>query len=395
MERKSLVIVMLVMFIAMTGFGIVLPSMPYLADRLGLSSFQMGTLITGWAFAQVIVTPIWGKIIDKFGKKKVLMIGMLGFGAAYIITSIAQTYLQLLIIRLIGSILSSGSIPAALSLVADSSTNENRSVLMAKMGAINSLGFLCGPAIGGVLLPFGVNFPFVGAGICALLTLPFILLFINDSTRKNTKEKVNEPSFFQSIGMMMKPGYRELFIPSFGQSFAVSSLFAMLGYYLIDQFSAPAWQVSLGFSVFAGGSAIVQFFLLQSLYKHKTDNWIAKLGFILCMIGFAGIAFSYSSFLVVIACSIIGVGTACIKPTVLSLLSKQEGMGRGITMALDQTMDSFGRVLGPLVAGWIYLIHYTLPFIGATFICFLMLIIVINNGKSHVGAWSVSENKAY
>lgn len=395
LERKSLTVVMLVMFLTMTGFGIVLPSLPYLAERLHLSSFQMGSLITGWALAQFLITPIWGRVIDRFGKKQVLLIGMLSFGITLIMTPFMPTYLPLIIIRIIGSSLAAGSIPAALTIVAESSVPELRSALIAKMGAVNSLGFLCGPVIGGILLPLGVNAPFLGGGIISLCILPFIWIYIKEPKMKQSQLMEKELSFFQSISMVSKVGYRELFIPSFGQSLAASSLLGMLGYFMIDKFSAHPWQVSLGFSVFAAGSAIVQFFLLPLIYQKKPDNWIAKFGFCISALGYAGIALAPIPMLVILACGVSGVGMAFVRPTILSLLSKQEHMGRGITMALDQSMDSLGRVLGPLLGGVIYSLHSSLPFYVSAIVCLCMLLMINSSSRNLKGAWSMPKQKVF
>ena len=147
MDKKVFFLLGFIMFLTMTGYGIVLPTLPFIADDLGLSSFQMGSLITGWAVSQLITAPIWGRFADKMGRKPVLLFGLFGFGVAFIILILAQSYWQLLIARIIGAALSSGTHPAVFSMVADFSTPKNRNLSMAQMGALNGLGFLCGPAV--------------------------------------------------------------------------------------------------------------------------------------------------------------------------------------------------------------------------------------------------------
>lgn len=387
MERKAFIILAFVMFLTMSGYGIVLPSLPYVADHLGLTSFQMGTLITGWALAQFIFTPIWGRLIDRYGRKPILFIGLLGFGIAFIAIIFAHTYMQLIFARIIGALLSSGSVPAALTIVADSSDEEHRGEAMAKMGAVNSLGFLCGPALGGFFSPLGLNAPFIAAGSLALITLPFVWFFVKEPRDIKTRE--NAPSFMKSLFLVTQTGYRELFVLTFGKSLAASSLFGMLGYFMIERFSAATGEVSMGFSIFAGGSAFVQFFLLKHLYRMKTDNWIAKFGFIICTLGYLLIAAAIDVWVVILGCALVGFGAACIRPTIISLLSKQERMGRGITMGLDQATDSFGRILGPLLGGMFYAIHITLPFVSSSVICLMLFFVVLINGRSAVGAWSL------
>lgn len=393
MNRKAFFILAFVMFLTMTGYGIVFPSLPYVAERLGLSAFEMGSLVTGWAVAQLIATPIWGRLIDRYGRKPILFIGLFGFGIAFLAIIYVQTYEQLLIARIIGAILSSGSVPAALTIVADSSKEKERGSYMAKMGAVNSLGFLCGPAIGGIFSPFGINAPFVVAGCLSLATLPLVYAFIHEPSEQQTKEKNKPVSFLASLSLMTKAGYRELYILTLGKSLAASSLFAILGYYMIEKFSSDPWQVSLSFSLFAGSSALVQFFLLNYFYQLKSEYWIINFGFLLCTLGYLCIAFSGNVSFVIIGCICVGFGIAFVRPTIMLLLSKQDRMGRGITMGLDQTMDSFGRVLGPLFGGFVFSVHMTFPFIGSALICIFMFAGIFISRRMTDENWSVSEKK--
>jgi len=351
----------------------------------------MGSLVTGWAVAQLIATPVWGRLIDHFGRKPILFIGLFGFGIAFLAIIFVQSYEQLLLIRIIGAALSSGSIPAALTIVADSSKDEERGNYMAKMGAVNSLGFLCGPAIGGIFSPFGINAPFIVAGLLSLFSLPLVYAFVKEPSKQQTMEK-NNVSFLASLSLMTKVGYRELYILTLGKSLAASSLFAILGYYMIEKFASDPWQVSLSFSLFAGGSALVQFFLLNYFYQLKSEYWIVSFGFLICAVGYLSIAFSGNVWFVIVGCICVGVGMAFVRPTIMVLLSKQNRMGRGITMGLDQTMDSLGRVLGPLFGGFIFSIHITFPFIGSSFICILILAGILI-GRNTAGKWAVSEQE--
>lgn len=393
MNRKAFVILAFVMFLTMTGYGIVFPSLPYVAERLGLSAFEMGSLVTGWAVAQLVATPIWGRFIDSFGRKPVLFIGLAGFGIAFLAIIFVESYGQLLLARIIGAALSSGSIPAALTIVADSTNKEQRAISMAKMGAVNSLGFLCGPAIGGVFSPFGMNAPFIVAACLSLISLPLVFIFIKEPEKKQAKKEEDSAGILTTLSLMTKGGYRELYLLTFGKALAASILFAILGYYMIDKFSSDPWQVSLCFSLFAGGSAIVQFFLLNYLYEWKSDYWIISCGFILCTIGYISIALSGNIWVIAAGCVSVGIGMAFVRPTIMALLSKQERMGRGITMGLDQTMDSLGRVLGPLFGGFVFSVHMTFPFIGSALICLFMLLGLFLTRENLQGEWSASNKE--
>ncbi len=365
------------MFLTMTGYGIVLPTLPFLADDLNLTSVQMSSLIIVWAIAQMITSPIWGRLADKIGRKPVLIMGVLGFGIAFLMLIFAQNYWQLLLVRLIGAAISSGAHPAAFSMVADQTKKEFRNESIAKMGAVNGLGFLCGPAIGGLFSPLGVTVPFIIAGSLALITLPFAHFYIqdkmiheDDSESSQQKEAI---SFWKSILMITKTGYWNHYTIILGLSIAASSFFGLLGYFMIERFDATPVFVSLAFSAQAGISVVVQFFLLKKCYDLWDEETITKIGLVITTIGYCFISFAPFIWVAIVGCLLTGLGQSLVRPTTIAMLSKRNEMGQGITMGLQNSMDSLGRILGPLWGGWVFVFLASAPFITSAIITALLL----------------------
>jgi len=379
------------MFLTMTGYGIVLPTLPFIADDLNLSSVQMSSLIIIWAISQLITAPIWGRLADKIGRKPVLIIGVFGFGIAFLLLIFAQNYWQLLLVRLIGAAISSGAQPAAFSMVADQTKKEFRNQTIAKMGAINGLGFLCGPAIGGLFSPFGVVVPFIIAGALSLITLPFAHIYIketqesNDVIKENSKSHPHKDtiSFWKSISMVAKTGYWNHYTIILGLSIASSSLFGLLGYFMIERFEATPMFVSLAFSAQAGTSVIVQFFLLKKCYELWDEQTITKIGLVIATLGYCLISFAPFIWVAIIGCIFTGFGQSLVRPTTIAMLSKRNEMGQGITMGLQHSMDSLGRVLGPLWGGWVFVFLASAPFITSAIITALLLGIAFLTAYQH------------
>jgi len=369
------------MFLTMTGYGIVLPTLPFLADDLNLTSVQMSSLIIIWAIAQLITAPIWGRLADKIGRKPVLIMGVFGFGIAFLLLIFAQNYWQLLLVRLIGAAISSGAHPAAFSMVADQTKKEFRNQAIAKMGAVNGLGFLCGPAIGGLFSPLGVVVPFVIAGALALVTLPFAHFYIQDAMDSNdNKDNQSEKSqskesitFWRSLLMVTKAGYWNHYTIILGLSIAASSFFGLLGYFMIERFEASPVFVSLAFSAQAGTSVIVQFFLLKKCYELWDEETITKIGLVIATIGYCFISFAPYIWVAIVGCIFTGFGQSLVRPTTIAMLSKRNEMGQGITMGLQHSMDSLGRILGPLWGGWVFVFLVSAPFITSAVITALLL----------------------
>src|SRR5699024_5479384 len=123
--------------------------------------------------------------------------------------------------------------------VSDQTDRKHRNIAIAKMGALNGLGFLCGPAVGGLFAPLGVQAPFIAAGLIGILTIPLAMKFLTESTER-TEINRERASFFGSFPMFAKQGYWQLFTVTFGVSMASSSFFGLLGYFMIDRFQASA-----------------------------------------------------------------------------------------------------------------------------------------------------------
>lgn len=382
MPKKTFILLIFIMFLSMTGYGIVLPVLPFFADDLGLSSFQMSSLITGWAFTQFLVLPFWGKCIDKIGRKPVLIFGLIGFGIAFLLMILAQNYAQLLFIRIIGAILSSGTQPAVLAIIADSTDSRNRGKAMAHLAAANGLGFLLGPVLGSAFVPFGLTTPFIVAGILSLITVPFALLFVKEPMEKGEIKKT--PALLQSIGHSFKSGYLLLFGITFGISLATSSILGVLGYFMIAQFQAGASETGWAFTIQSAAAVIIQLTFLSLLYKYLSEKTITKYGILITTIGFACFMATFHISFVFIGVFLIGAGQALVKPTLLALLSKKEELGQGMVMSLHGAYDSLGRSVGPLLAGWLFLLDPVAPFILSLIICGLLFTFV-----------SIEQQKAY
>lgn len=380
LDRKVFLLLGFIIFLTMTGYGIVLPTLPFVADRLGLTSFQMGTLITGWAVAQLVSAPFWGRLADTWGRKHVLLFGLFGFAIAFFLLIFAQSYWQLLLARIIGATLSSGTLPAVIALISDLTDLKHRNVAIAKMGAINGLGFLCGPAVGGLFAPFGVNMPFIVAGTLAFVTLPIAMKYLFEPENK-TSLKHKQATIFRSLGMITKRGYWQLFTVTFGVSMAASAFFGLLGYFMIAKFSASPVIVSIAFSTQAGISVIVQFFLLERFYQLFEEETLARFGLLFITLGFGLIAFSPHVAIIIIGCLFTGFGQACVNPTILSILSKREAFGQGMTVGMHQAMNSLGRIVGPLIGGAIFGVIIIGPFLTSAIIALSLYFIVLFSSK--------------
>lgn len=153
-NKRALPILFLVMFLVMVGFGIIIPVLPFYAEELGASPAELGLLMAVYSFMQLLFSPVWGKISDKIGRKPVMLIGIAGLSISFFLMAIANHLWMLFFARIIGGLLSAANMPTTMAYAADITTPENRSKGMGMIGAAVGLGFIFGPAIGGVFFRY-------------------------------------------------------------------------------------------------------------------------------------------------------------------------------------------------------------------------------------------------
>src|SRR5499433_3783770 len=169
MNRSPLLVIFITVFIDLIGFGIVIPVLPYYAEgtRFGATPREVGLLFASYSVMQLFFAPVLGRLSDKHGRRPVLLFSLLGTCIGFLILGFATTLWMLFLGRIIDGI-SGGNISTAQAYIADVTTKEDRAKGMGLIGAAFGLGFVFGPAIGGVLSRWGINVPFLFAGSLAL-----------------------------------------------------------------------------------------------------------------------------------------------------------------------------------------------------------------------------------
>ncbi|MBT7505127.1 MAG: MFS transporter, partial [Rhodospirillales bacterium] len=167
----------LIVMVDLIGFGLYIPLLPFFAEHYDATPFMVGLVMAVYSLGQFIAAPFWGQISDRYGRRPVLMVGMAGAAASYIWLGFADTLWMLFAARAISGIMG-GNISAAFAYMADITTRENRAKGMGMVGAAFGLGFIAGPAIGGILAgsdPSNADFQTPAFAAAGLSTIAFIL----------------------------------------------------------------------------------------------------------------------------------------------------------------------------------------------------------------------------
>ena len=188
-SRKAAIgFIFFTLLIDVTGLGLIIPVVPKLIESLTHGDISAVSQWGGWltfsyAIMQFICAPIMGGLSDKYGRRPVLLLSLLGFGIDYLFVSVAPTIAWLFVGRIIAGI-TGASFTAASAYIADISTNENRAQNFAMIGAAFGLGFIIGPVLGGLLGSFGPRIPFLVAAGLSLLNAAYGYFVLPESLPK-------------------------------------------------------------------------------------------------------------------------------------------------------------------------------------------------------------------
>ncbi|WP_353961057.1 MFS transporter [Neobacillus sp. CF12] len=371
--KRALPILFLVMFLVMIGFGIIIPVLPFYAEEMGASPTQLGLLMAVYSMMQLIFAPFWGKLSDRIGRKPIMMIGIAGLSLSFFMQAMATELWMLFAARIIGGLLSSANMPTAMAYVADITTPENRGKGMGIVGAAVGLGFVFGPAIGGIFSKSSMSMPFYLAGTSSLITLVIIFFLLKESLQKNNAD--DNQSIKQSRWKAFSGPASVLFLLQLLISLSLSGLEATFAYFAAKRAGLGAIQLGYIFMIMGFAGAMVQGGMVGRLTKKYGEGKVIQGGIIVSAIGFALILLVDSFTTAAIFLSIFGIGNGVIRPSVSSLLTKTTDAGHGSATGLLSSFDSLGRIVGPPLGGWLFSLSIGLPYISGAIISVIAFVL--------------------
>ncbi len=344
--------IFLTCFIDIIGFGIVIPVLPLYAEHFGATAWQIGWLVGIFSLAQFFFAPVWGKISDRVGRKPVLVVGLLGTVAGYVLMGLAQTVTALFVARLIAGI-SGANISAAQAYLADISTPENRAKAMGLLGAAFGLGFVFGPALGGWAgATFNYAAPmYIAAGLAALNGI-FVLFCLPESHPPGTSAAPPERLFPALFAHVEKRTFSwsvlSYFLVIVGFSI-MTSLFALL---LNHRFGLDAKQTGYILAGVGVIGVIIQGGLIGRLVRRFGESRLALLGAVCMALGLLWLAVSATVGAMCAATAMVGIGNSLLMPTLSSLASRSaDADWQGRALGVMQSGGSLARWFGPMIAG--------------------------------------------
>ena len=361
MKRSPLLVIFITIFIDLVGFGIVIPVLPFYAEstKFGATPREVGLLFASYSFMQLIFAPVLGRLSDKYGRRPILLVSLLGTSLGFLILGFATTLWMLFLGRIIDGI-SGGNISTAQAYIADVTTKEDRAKGMGLIGAAFGLGFVFGPAIGGVLSRWGINVPFLFAGTLAFANAILLYFTLPETVTPDHPARTSAASgrgWGQLIVSLKNPRLGFVMTIYFLSIVAFSIMTAVFSLFMLFRLGYDAFHNGWVFAYVGVISAIIQGGLIGKLVKRFGEPALAVTG---------GLLFSASLFVVPFigpAIGLIGIlstgavtaiGQALSGPSLSSLASKSAGAGeQGGVLGAMQSVASLARAVGPALAAFL------------------------------------------
>jgi DHA1 family multidrug resistance protein-like MFS transporter len=370
------------LFVVMIGFGITLPVLPFYVERLAQAEgvtpeaiVMHVTLLTAvYPIGQLVFAPIWGRWSDRTGRRWLLLMGMAGYVIAQILFGLATSLWLLYAARILGGILSSATLPVSAAYVADATTEGERGRGMAWLGTATSLGFVVGPALGGLLarrdlhitaryghlMIDGFSIPFFAAAGLGVVTLAAAIRWLPESL----------PAHAHRSGSA-EPDLRTL----------VRSLSPLLGLALVAQFALAMFEATfalhaqavLDYGPAEVGAVFVVCGLVMAVFQVGASGFLAGrvaeltqigMGFALMGTSLAVLMRPRGMVSVLALVGVLALGMALISPNLAALISTRGGSRRaGTALGAQNAANSFGQASGPLVGGALFIWQMNAPYV--------------------------------
>lgn len=372
-EQKAVLIILLSnVFIAFLGIGLIIPVMPSFMNIMHLTGETMGYLVAVFAATQLLVSPLAGRWVDQYGRKKIIIIGLFMFGVSELIFGLGTHVSALYLSRMLGGVSAAFIMPGVTAYLADVTTIEERPKAMGYMSAAISTGFIIGPGIGGFIAEFGVRVPFFFAAAIAFIACISSIFILKEPLTKEQLAEISantkKTNFLKDLKRSFHPLYFIAFVIVFVLAFGLSAYETVFSLFADHKFGFTPKDIALIITLSSIFGVIVQVFMFGKLVDFLGEKKLIQI----CLI--AGAILAVVSTLVLGFWSLLAV--ACLiflafdllRPALTTFLSRAAGKEQGFVAGMNSTYTSLGNIAGPAMAGILFDLNINFPYLFAAVI---------------------------
>lgn len=389
-KRGAILILMLNLFLVFTGIGLIIPIMPKYMDNLGITGSTVGLLVAAFSLTQLLFSPLAGRFSDQFGRKKMIVSGMVLFAFSEGLFGLASDTLLLFLARMLGGISAAMIMPAVMAYAADVTTNEERAAGMGYINASITTGFIIGPGIGGYISEFGIRVPFYSAAAAGLAAACIALFVLKESLpeRKEEGSEIQKPQVRSSFLNQLMSSYREPYFLSliivFVLSFGLANFETVFGLFVDHKFGFGPKDIAFIITFGSISGAVVQ----ATAFSWILNRFGEKRVISVCLL-FAGIfilltLFVHKFWLIFAVTFIVFLAIDILRPAIgtqMSMLAKDQ---QGYVAGLNSAFTSLGNIAGPIVAGLLFDLNVNYPYSLASIVLLLCFGLSLRVGRREV-----------
>jgi DHA1 family tetracycline resistance protein-like MFS transporter len=352
-------ILFLIVFVDLVGFGLIIPLLPFYGERFAASPQLVTMLLAVYSLMAMIAAPLWGRLSDRIGRRPVLMASMFAAALAYLWLGLASALWMLFAARALAGACA-GNIAAAQAYVADVTPPERRARGMGMIGAAFGLGFIIGPAVGGIvagneLATADLETPGLIAAGLSLIAFLGVVLLLPESRPPGERGQPSRGRIAALCNALGRPVLSRLLVVFFLVILAFAGMESTFALWAMRQFDWGPAQVGYALTFVGLLSAIMQGGLIGMLTRRFGEERLMLSGLALIALGLLVLPFAHHLAPLLVALAALALGMGAMQPTLNSLISRCAGPEeQGEVMGVAQSIGSLSRVLGPLIAGALF-----------------------------------------
>jgi len=403
---RSAGLIYAVVFLDLLGFGLVIPQLGVYSKLFEASGATQGLLIASFSIVQFLFAPLLGRWSDRIGRRPVLILSLATSLLGYVMFALAHNLTLLFASRIIDGF-GGANVSTAQAYVSDITPKKKRAGAMGRIGAAFGLGFILGPAFGAVAGPLGVAWwgPHGGnlaiGGLAAIfsgLTLLLAIFRLGESLPPEDRHEAKTRLKLLDLGVVKASPERDaltrLLIIMLISTAGFAVLHAILTFFIIDTLGLEVATDAGKASKLAGFvfcwigflMAMIQGGLIKGLVRRHGETSLLLMGLFLTAVGLFILPFGHSLAMLYVVTTPLAIGSALNSATLPALLTfHSPGRQRGEVLGLSHSMASLGRIVGPLLGGWLYDVRLTLPFELGAGLCVLALVVGLGLRRDRPG----------
>ncbi len=351
-------VIFLTIFIDITGFGMIIPLLPFYAETFQAGPAALGVLVASFSMMQFIFSPILGRLSDNAGRRPVLLLSVLTSSVSFFLFALANSFLMLLVSRIVAGMATESAVAQAY--IADITSEKDRAEGIGRVGAAFGAGFIVGPALGGFLSVYGFSAPGFAAFTLALVNFLFVFLFLPESTRivdhETRVESTSSDSYLRKLLVaLQKPLTGATLVIFFIITLAFSAIPVVSPLLGNAFFGFKETEMAYVFVYIGFVQIMLQGFLIGILAKSVGEEKLIAFGSLLMTMGMLLMPLIPNIAVFLVSITLIAFSIGTMNTIVPSFISKRTPADeQGGMLGVAQSVGSIARVPGPLIGGFVF-----------------------------------------